>query len=61
MSALILVAAALSTLLLSIVLSGMLILAIKDFAAAFSDKPALPLSNVYHGNVRRIHAVVTVA
>ncbi|HET9235778.1 MAG TPA: hypothetical protein VFO10_00925 [Oligoflexus sp.] len=61
MSALILIAAALSTLVMSIVLSGMLILSIKDLVAAFSDKLTLPLGSVYHGKVRRIRAMATVA
>jgi hypothetical protein len=61
MSALILISAALSTLVLSIVLSGMLVLAIKDMVHAFSDKMTLPLGGVYNGNVRKIQTLAPAA
>lgn len=61
MSVLILISAVLSTLTLSIVLSGMLVLTIKDLVHAFSDKLALPLGSVYNANVRKIKTLATVA
>lgn len=61
MSALILISAALSTLVLAIVLSGMLILAIKDLVHAFSNKLTLPKGSVYNRNARKIRTLATVA
>jgi hypothetical protein len=61
MSALILISAVLSTLVLSIVLSGMLILAIKDLVHAFSNKLTLPLGSLYKGTARKIQTLAPVA